>query len=574
MKGLTMKQIFKSRERLWVSLFIISFAILLVTPQLFTRKVILGSDSIFHYNRFYEAAMQLKNGNFSYFLSLYGFQQSGRIVNALYGPFFAYLQGGLILISGTWFRYQIVSRVLLHILAESSMYALLKQCKVKTSIALSLGLLYATTFSIQYWTMRQGFSSWGAALLPYCFIPAIHYVFYQRVDQVRLALSMALIFQIHVLSALMLAMMYLPFYLYTFVKATTSKKKETILKVLIAVILFLLLTVNVWGVLLYLRGANHLLDPFINREIGKNGIDGTARYWLYTPISLMVLLILQFIYAIVNWKKLARWKRILHFIYFVFFFLSTGLFPWQYLVENGNTFAELIQFPFRFFVPATILLLAITGLTVTRFVNWRKSIAVLLFAFAGVGLIQNIMDTTDRVNSAAQDGELISIVKHTYVEGDYQTISLTMNDSDLSQFLNLVVKPTPDYVPIYGTIGKQNTYDLYYENIVTNQRTEKLIKDNYLVLTWQADEGEELNLPIVVYKDSILTLNGKELDKDDYNLSTIGTPTVSSQEGKNKLELRYHEPEWLFVAISAPLIVLGIIGLQWIYIKVKTQRVA
>lgn len=569
-----MKQIFKSRERLWVSLFIISFAILLVTPQLFTRKVILGSDSIFHYNRFYEAAMQLKNGNFSYFLSLYGFQQSGRIVNALYGPFFAYLQGGLILISGTWFRYQIVSRVLLHILAESSMYALLKQCKVKTSIALSLGLLYATTFSIQYWTMRQGFSSWGAALLPYCFIPAIHYVFYQRVDQVRLALSMALIFQIHVLSALMLAMMYLPFYLYTFVKATTSKKKETILKVLIAVILFLLLTVNVWGVILYLRGVNHLLDPFINREIGKNGIDGTARYWLYTPISLMVLLILQFIYAIVNWKKLARWKRILHFIYFVFFFLSTGLFPWQYLVENGNTFAELIQFPFRFFVPATILLLAITGLTVTRFVNWRKSIAVLLFAFAGVGLIQNIMDTTDRVKSAVQDGELISIVKHTYVEGDYQTISLTMNDSDLSQFLNLVVKPTPDYVPIYGTIGKQNTYDLYYENIVTNQRTEKLIKDNYLVLTWQADEGEELNLPIVVYKDSILTLNGKELDKDDYNLSTIGTPTVSSQEGKNKLELRYQEPEWLFVAISAPLIVLGIIGLQWIYIKVKTQRVA
>lgn len=569
-----MKQIFKSRERLWVSLFIIVFAILLVTPQLFTRKVILGSDSIFHYNRFYEAAMQLKNGNFSYFLSLYGFQQSGRIVNALYGPFFAYLQGGLILISGTWFRYQIVSRVLLHILAESSMYALLKQCKVKTSIALSLGLLYATTFSIQYWTMRQGFSSWGAALLPYCFIPAIHYVFYQRVDQVRLALSMALIFQVHVLSALMLVMMYLPFYLYTFVKVTASKKKETIVKILIAVILFLLLTVNVWGVLLYLRGANHLLDPFINREIGKNGIDGTARYWLYTPISLMVLLILQFIYAIVNWKKLARWKRILHFIYFVFFFLSTGLFPWQYLVENGNTFAELIQFPFRFFVPATILLLAITGLTVTRFVNWRKSIAVLLFAFAGVGLIQNIMDTTDRVKSAAQDGELISIVKHTYVEGDYQTISLTMNDSDLSQFLNLVVKPTPDYVPIYGTIGKKNTYDLYYENIVTNQRTEKLIEDNYLVLTWQADEGEELNLPIVVYKDSILTLNGKELDKDDYNLSTIGTPTVSSQEGKNKLELRYQEPEWIFVAISAPLIVLGIISLQWIYIKVKTQKVA
>ena len=103
--------------------------------------------------------------------------------------FFAYLQGGIVLISGTWFRYQIVSRVLLHILAESSMYALLNQCKVKTTISLSLGLLYATTFSIQYWTMRQGFSSWGAALLPFCFIPAIHYIFYQKVEPIRLALS-------------------------------------------------------------------------------------------------------------------------------------------------------------------------------------------------------------------------------------------------------------------------------------------------------------------------------------------------------------------------------------------------
>ena len=185
-----------------------------------------------------------------------------------------------------------------------------------------------------------------------------------------------------------------------------------------------------------------------------------------------------------------------------------------------------------------------------------------------------MMDTTDRVKTAAQDGELISIVKHTYVEGDYQTISLTMNDSDLSQFLNLVVKPTPDYVPIYGTIGKQNTYDLYYENIVTNQKAEKLLEDGNLVLTWQAAEGEELNLPIVVYKDSILTLNGKELDKDAYNLSTIGTPTVSSQEGQNKLVLSYKEPGWLFVALLIPIIVLVVIGLQWLYTKISIKKVA
>ena len=47
------------------------------------------------------------------------------------------------------------------------MYALLKQCKVKTTIALSLGLLYATTFSINTGRCDRGFSSWGAALLPF-----------------------------------------------------------------------------------------------------------------------------------------------------------------------------------------------------------------------------------------------------------------------------------------------------------------------------------------------------------------------------------------------------------------------
>ena len=89
----------------------------------------------------------------------------------------------------------------------------------------------------------------------------------------------------------------------------------------------------------------------------------------------MVLLILQFIYVVLNWKKFAKWKKYC-ILFILSFLLIDRSFPWQYLVENGNTFAELIQFPFRFFVPATILLLAITGLTVTRFVNWRK---VLLF---------------------------------------------------------------------------------------------------------------------------------------------------------------------------------------------------
>lgn len=77
------------------------FSFILIIPQWLSRGIILGTDSVFHYNRFYEAAMQIKHWNFSYFLSIYGFQQSGRIVNAVYGPFFAYFQGLLVLLGHT-----------------------------------------------------------------------------------------------------------------------------------------------------------------------------------------------------------------------------------------------------------------------------------------------------------------------------------------------------------------------------------------------------------------------------------------------------------------------------------------
>ncbi|MFM2490607.1 hypothetical protein ABW365_24770 [Enterococcus avium] len=69
-------------------LFIFLIAGLFVVPQLWTQKMILGADALFHYNRFYETAEQIKTENFSYFISLFGFQKSGRIVNAVYGPLF------------------------------------------------------------------------------------------------------------------------------------------------------------------------------------------------------------------------------------------------------------------------------------------------------------------------------------------------------------------------------------------------------------------------------------------------------------------------------------------------------
>lgn len=70
--------------------------------QMRTGNIIIGSDTIFHYNRFYETAQQIKHGNFNWFMTMYDFSHSGRVINALYGPLFAYANGLLILIVKSW----------------------------------------------------------------------------------------------------------------------------------------------------------------------------------------------------------------------------------------------------------------------------------------------------------------------------------------------------------------------------------------------------------------------------------------------------------------------------------------
>ncbi len=126
---------------------------LFVMPQLFTHKLILGADALFHYNRFYETAEQIRTGTFSYFISIFGFQQSGRIVNAIYGPIFSYLQGVLVLLAGSWFKYQVLSNFLVYLIAGCALFKLLSYAKVRESTALLSSIIFMTTYSINYWAV-------------------------------------------------------------------------------------------------------------------------------------------------------------------------------------------------------------------------------------------------------------------------------------------------------------------------------------------------------------------------------------------------------------------------------------
>ena len=68
---------------IWPYLIFIAVTTIMIFYQLKAGVFTSGADTFFHSARFYDAAMQIKNHNFSPFQSNYGFQQSGRVINAL-----------------------------------------------------------------------------------------------------------------------------------------------------------------------------------------------------------------------------------------------------------------------------------------------------------------------------------------------------------------------------------------------------------------------------------------------------------------------------------------------------------
>lgn len=540
---------FREKEVWLSSLIIVVAAFVLILPQVLTKGVIAGSDFLFHYNRFYETDMQIKTGNFSYFISLFGFYSSGRIVNALYGPYFAYFQGLLVLISRNWYTYQLVSRFLMGIIAGFSMNALTKRAGVKPKISLAIAVFYMTTFSIQYWTFRQGFSSWGAAVMPWCLIPAIDFIQTKKIAPVRLAVAVSVMVQIHMLSAFLLILAYLPFYLYGFVKSTD--KKNILWNGIKAVALALVLTANVWVVLANVGRANNLVEPFINSKLYIMTVNQRSIQWLITPIPLLLMVLYQLYFTFKHWRHFDMLLRLVVGSFFLFLVLSSSIFPWYSINKLNLSLVNLIQFPFRFFIPATVLLLLAVALILERYfdVKWSRWVTIGLLLVNVVSFAQIMHLQQEKITEYYTAKHPIKNKKHTFVLGNTKAVRASFYSSNLNDLLDLIAKSTPDYLPSKKS-NTDNKYVLYEEFVLKHTDDFKKSQDgSTLIVTWNADNDGTVSLPVAKYQDTQLVLNGKKLTSKDYLLSGIGTPIVTQRIGKNTLEVTYQVGTWFYALI-------------------------
>ena len=521
-------------------------ALVFLMPHLFTHKLILGADAPFHYNRFYDAAQQIKHGDFHYFPSLYGFQQSGRIVNAVYGPFFAYLQGLIVLLAGSWFHYQILSNFILYLISGFSMLILLRYVNVRNWVSVPVAVLFMSTYSIQYWSINQGFTSCGTFFYPLCMIPIVDFVLHKKFPVIKVAISVGLMTQIHLLSSIMLALMYIPFYLYYFFNQT--EKGKALLQLIKSVLLYFVLTANIWAGLAIVYSGNKILPPFVNREMSQKAIDLDGSYWLHYPKAFPILILSGFLLFIFFQQKNTLFQKIVLYTSLVFFFLSTSLIPWTTLIEKNVPFISLIQFPFRFFVPFTLLLLLYLALSLNQWSEqkWFRLLGILGILIFSAQTIQNLYQHLEKWENET------FVSRHTYLFDTPEEARKTFFSKDMSTSLFVFQKTTPDYLPIYKET-KDNKYDRYNEEILENETTFiKTHPGGLLTIKWKNTGDKTVHIPVIVYDRTVLQQNGKTLT--DYELTDIGTPIVNQQKGINELTLHYRTPIYFYFILSLTLI--------------------
>ena len=538
----------KAIEYLIVILVILITVSALMFCQLQHHVGLILADTLFHDNRIYDMAQQLLHHNISYFQMNYGAYQSGRVINPIYGPFFAYFLGILLLFAGSWFRFQVLTNYLLFLIGGIGMYHLAKKAKSASWAAGLAMLLFLVTGYVAYWIQGNTFNSWGAVLMPYVLIEGLKMIQARekQINWLTLGLIMAIIAQVHLLSIIFSLLALIPFFIYGLM--ISNNKREMLVSTVKAILLFIVLTANVWSAYLLLYTTNHMSATFAYplfdtaMHLGSSTVKGTILF------STLVIFILQLIYVLINAKK-QKLNLFLTLEGTIFFILSSQVFPWQFFDAHLPFFRTYLQFPNRLTVIAYPLLYVGVALSLTQLFRMKsklgKGIGVMSVVWVVLAIIFNI-----NANILKNTQQTMGVVAAPHA-------ARWSRDRDLNLLIINIPSFNPEYLPLHDNINGAHI------NITLNKKLYIPNRDHFhkevlaggkLKIMWQADKKQKTSLlPVVMYHQAKLEVNGKNKGQiKHYN--AIGMPVVKNRVGENEAILTFVTPHWFTVLLILNLI--------------------
>ncbi|KRN00367.1 hypothetical protein FD18_GL000453 [Lactobacillus taiwanensis DSM 21401] len=513
-------------------------ATILIWTELSTRSGLTLDDTAFHFHRFYDTYQQIQNHNFSYFQMNYGMGASGRIVNALYGPFLAYLMGFLLLFCSSWLRFQIVITYLIFIIGGLGTYHLSRKVKISKTVSAIITAMFLTTGYIAYWPRSNAFNSWGAVLIPFVLMQGINLLnnHQKRFSWVSLGIVMAIVAQIHLLSTFFAILTLIPFFIYGLV--LSKNKHQMWIDAFKAVGLFIILTANVWGAFLLLYPTNQMASP-INYSPVLTALNlsvaGASTMWTSITEVTLLLFIVQIIYVLFNFRS-SRLNTFVTLEGAVFLYLSSNLFPWQFIKDNFPAVTGYLQFPNRFTVVAYPLLFIGIGLTITEIIkNHGKKIGIIASALAIVVVLFNVRADFNEINNNI-----------TYNKGITSNVK-EMKEQGLDVYIKKIAINSPDYLPVQRKIKSSDVTGILMSMAPQEKNfSKKNLPGGQLQLKWNEAKAKLVALPIFIYRQSQLNVNGKKVNP---KLNEIGMPQVTAKVGENTAILSFKTPIWFTVLL-------------------------
>lgn len=536
--------------------------LVIMSPILFNGTALLGVDGYFHYNRIFEAAMQLRDRNLS-FLNLYTFQQAGRIVNQVYSPLVTYFFGALLLVAGTWYKFQILTLYIVYALGILTMYFSATKVGLTKRWALSLGVVYTSSAAVYGFVFGATWKSIALAIVPLV-IPSLVHLFEGRFNwrrTVYLGVVVALLAQFQVLTVAIVLPMLLPFFVHGV--WITQAKLRLLGRIVLAAILAIVLSLNTIMPLAEVY-RNTLISP-----VAMNMVPQTSPIFqpMYTGvnsnsdivISGMAFLLLGM--TIAFWKKLSVVTRFMAIVAIVYLVVGTSLVPWHLFETNYPGLRSFLQMPRRISLTGYALTIVVVGkvfMEVRPENNVVRHLTPVILAVVSVLLLtQKVANNVYYVQNEktplyaglqATPRNVYSPDIHTFVQ-----LQPLFHDGDMGKLIYHVDRTTPDYVPVDSTTEThQPTYDAYMNSFSKQWRPYQHIVngDGTMTLQWKSNVANKKRLiPAVAYKHTKLVLNGQSLDVNALKRNKVGALYVYVRKGSNKLVISYETSLMTMVGI-------------------------
>lgn len=387
----------------------------------------------------------------------------------------------------------------------------------------------------------------------------------------------------------------------------------------------LCLTTNVWGSLLLILKTNNI-SPTLSHQLAINALTinhcGTLRNNI-TKLTL-VLLLGQIFYAILTWSK-SKINLIITTEGAVFLLLSSALIPWKVIQTKAEFLTNYLQFPHRLLTVAYPLILLGIAISVTE-LNKQNIFKKIILCFVGLVIIENYAANYARIvqrttfnhravyevkskkyftgknmykqekyydfvyglhgkyqANGIKDTDQGNLYVKVATRGDYYKNTLDLTKvwylthyaNKRGELFNTIIKVNPDYLPTYYQKMTGSLVDYYYIKDIVNpylahKFSYRVLNGGKLQLEWNGKTTKRVKLPIIMYKQSRLTLNNKIISPQ---LGYIGTPIVKQKLGKNIAVLKFASPIWfkiLFVLTIVSWILLVVYG---VFKLLKRERV-